>query len=206
MNTSPCNRTRPAEPRPLSCMRPHRHQAGKTSIFRTAIYPHGKGGEITVYEKEINFDIQLLGIGRTDIGFNEPGSWEHSETGPGPAGCDHLRKDAPAISTRMTCLSRHHYGHQDDHESQNDLPLGQGRNKAAVLMRAIEYRSLHQCLCLPPEAPPNGATIDQSAASELTWLPVTCSSVCATGMKTWICQAVIWLCLKTRQAHPEADR
>ncbi len=155
------------------------------------------------YEKEIDahggLDIQLLGIGRTGhIGFNEPGSWEHSATRL-------VRLDA---ITRRDALKD--FPHEDDvpyraitmgiktiMKARTIYLMGWGDHKAAVLKRAIEGPVTESVPATFLQKHPNvKAHLDQSAASELTrfqapWL---------IGMCNWdedlICQAVLWLSQK----------
>jgi glucosamine-6-phosphate deaminase len=155
------------------------------------------------YEKKIDtlggIDIQLLGIGRTGhIGFNEPGSWEHSVTRL-------VRLDA---ITRKDALK--------DFPHEEDVPyraitmgiksimkarliylLGWGEHKASVLKKAIEGPVTAAVPSTFLQKHPNvKAHLDLSAAGELAryqapWL---------VGMCNWdedlICQAVIWLSQK----------
>ncbi len=155
------------------------------------------------YEKEIEsyggLDIQLLGIGRTGhIGFNEPGSWEHSETRL-------VRLDA---ITRKDALKD--FPHEDDvpyraitmgiktiMKAKAIYLLGWGEHKASVLQRAIEGPVTASVPSTFLQKHPNvKAHLDQSAASELTRF----QSPWLIGMCNWdedlICQAVIWLSQK----------
>ena len=155
------------------------------------------------YEKKIDtlggIDIQLLGIGRTGhIGFNEPGSWEHSQTRL-------VRLDA---ITRKDALKD--FPHEEDvpyraitmgiksiMKARMIYLMGWGEHKASVLKKAIEGPIAATVPSTYLQKHPNvKAHLDIGAAGELTrfqapWM---------VGMCNWdedlICQAVIWLSQK----------
>jgi glucosamine-6-phosphate deaminase len=152
------------------------------------------------YERKINsyggIDIQLLGIGRTGhIGFNEPGSWENSET----------------RMVRLDALTRRDAA--KDFDREQDIPyraitmgiktimnakkiylLGWGQHKANVLQKAIEGEITPNIPSTYLQKHPNVSVhLDTGAAELLTrfdapWL---------IGICNWdedlICKAVTWL-------------
>lgn len=152
------------------------------------------------YEKKIQtyggIDIQLLGIGRTGhIGFNEPGSWETSETRMvrldnltrRDALKDFLREeDVPYRAITM--------GIQTILKAKAIYLLGWGQHKAQVLQKAIEGTITAQVPATFLQHHKNvKAILDKGAAEELTrfrapWM---------IGMCNWdedlICKAVVWL-------------
>jgi len=155
------------------------------------------------YDKKIELlggiDIQLLGIGRTGhIGFNEPGSWDTSDTRM-------VRLDA---LTRRDALK--------DFPSEEDVPyramtmgirsilrakaihlLAWGQHKAEVVKKAVEDEITPSIPSSFLQKHPNTRFhVDTGAAENLTkyespWLIGICS---------WdddlICKAVIWLSQK----------
>jgi glucosamine-6-phosphate deaminase len=155
------------------------------------------------YDKKIELlggiDIQLLGIGRTGhIGFNEPGSWDTSDTRM-------VRLDA---LTRRDALK--------DFPSEEDVPyramtmgirsilkakaihlLAWGQHKAEVVRKAVEEEITPSVPSSFLQKHPNTRFhVDTGAAEELTkyqspWL---------IGICNWdddlICKAVIWLSQK----------
>ncbi len=152
------------------------------------------------YERKINsyggIDIQLLGIGRTGhIGFNEPGSWENSET----------------RMVRLDALTRRDAA--KDFDREQDIPyraitmgiktimnakkiylLGWGQHKAEILQKAIEGEITPNIPSTFLQKHPNVSVhLDAGAAELLTrfdapWL---------IGICNWdedlICKAVTWL-------------
>lgn len=155
------------------------------------------------YDKKIELlggiDIQLLGIGRTGhIGFNEPGSWDTSDTRL-------VRLDA---LTRRDALK--------DFPSEEDVPyraltmgirsimkakaihlLAWGQHKAEVVKRAVEGEITPSIpASFLQKHPGTRFHLDTGAAEALTkyespWL---------VGMCNWdddlICKAVVWLSQK----------
>lgn len=155
------------------------------------------------YDKKIELlggiDIQLLGIGRTGhIGFNEPGSWDTSDTRL-------VRLDA---LTRRDALK--------DFPSEEDVPyraltmgirsimkaksihlLAWGQHKAGVIKKAVEDEITPSIPASFLQKHPNTRFhLDTGAAEELTkyqspWL---------VGMCNWdddlVCKAVVWLSQK----------
>lgn len=157
----------------------------------------------SAYDKKIEslggIDIQLLGIGRTGhIGFNEPGSWESSETRM-------VRLDA---ITRRDALK--------DFSSEEDVPyraitmgiktilkaravhlLGWGQHKATVLKKAIEGPITAVLPASFLQKHPNVRFhLDVGAAEELTRF----ESPWLVGICNWdddlVCKAVVWLSQK----------
>ncbi len=155
------------------------------------------------YDKKIEalggIDIQLLGIGRTGhIGFNEPGSWDSSETRM-------VRLDA---ITRRDALK--------DFSSEEDVPyraitmgiktilkaravhlLGWGQHKATVLKKAIEGPIAAVLPASFLQKHPNVRFhLDVGAAEELTRF----ESPWLVGICNWdddlVCKAVVWLSQK----------
>jgi len=155
------------------------------------------------YDKKIEalggIDIQLLGIGRTGhIGFNEPGSWDSSETRM-------VRLDA---ITRRDALK--------DFSSEEDVPyraitmgiktilkaravhlLGWGQHKATVLKKAIEGPITAVLPASFLQKHPNVRFhLDVGAAEELTRF----ESPWLVGICNWdddlVCKAVVWLSQK----------
>ena len=158
------------------------------------------------YEKKIDsfggIDIQLLGIGRTGhIGFNEPGSWESSQTRL-------IRLDR---LTRKDAIK--------DFDKEEDVPyraitmgissimkartiylLGWGSHKAPILRKSIEGTITATVPATFLQKHTNIKVIlDRAAAEELTrfkapWL---------VGMCNWtpdlICKAVVWLSQKVNK-------
>jgi glucosamine-6-phosphate deaminase len=152
------------------------------------------------YEKQIilagGIDIQLLGIGRTGhIGFNEPGSWESSQTRL-------VRLDA---LTRKDATKD--FGSADDvpyraitmgirtiMEARTVYLLAWGQHKAPVVRLAVEGQITPN---IPSSFLQNHANvkffIDEAAAEELTriktpWLVGSCR-----WDEKLITQAVVWL-------------
>lgn len=155
------------------------------------------------YDKKIELlggiDIQLLGIGRTGhIGFNEPGSWDTSDTRM-------VRLDA---LTRRDALK--------DFPSEEDVPyraltmgirsilkakaihlLAWGQHKAGVVKRAVEDEITPSIPSSFLQKHPNTRFhVDTGAAEKLTkyespWL---------IGICNWdddlVCKAVVWLSQK----------
>lgn len=155
------------------------------------------------YDKKIELlggiDIQLLGIGRTGhIGFNEPGSWDTSDTRL-------VRLDA---LTRRDALK--------DFPSEEDVPyraltmgirsimkaksihlLAWGQHKAGVVKKSVEDEITPSIPASFLQKHPNTRFhLDTGAAEELTkyqspWL---------VGMCNWdddlVCKAVVWLSQK----------
>ena len=132
------------------------------------------------YEKEIDahggLDIQLLGIGRTGhIGFNEPGSWEHSETRL--VRLDNItRKDAlkdfpheEDVPYRAITM-----GIKSIMKARAIYLMGWGDHKAAILKRAIEGPVLSTVPATFLQKHPNVKIyLDTSAASETNPFPVS---------------------------------
>lgn len=152
------------------------------------------------YERKIasfgGIDIQLLGIGRTGhIGFNEPGSWESSET----------------RMVRLDALTRRDAA--KDFDREEDIPyraitmgiktimdakkiylLGWGQHKADILCKAVEGEITPNIPSTFLQKHPNVSVhLDYGAAELLTrfdapWL---------IGICNWdddlICKAVTWL-------------
>ncbi|MCB0556354.1 MAG: glucosamine-6-phosphate deaminase [Phaeodactylibacter sp.] len=155
------------------------------------------------YEKQIDalggIDIQLLGIGRSGhIGFNEPGSWEHSETRL-------VRLDA---ITRKDALKD--FPHEEDvpyraitmgiksiMKARTIYLLAWGDHKAAVLKKAVEgpITASVPSTFLQKHSNVKGH-VDIGAATELTRFKAPWQ----VGMCNWdedlICQAVVWLSQK----------
>ncbi|HPH19482.1 MAG TPA: glucosamine-6-phosphate deaminase [Haliscomenobacter sp.] len=155
------------------------------------------------YDKKIELlggiDIQLLGIGRTGhIGFNEPGSWDTSDTRM-------VRLDA---LTRRDALK--------DFPSEEDVPyramtmgirsilrakaihlLAWGQHKAEVVKKAVEDEITPSIPSSFLQKHPNTRFhVDTGAAENLTkyespWLIGICS-----WNDDLICKAVIWLSQK----------
>lgn len=152
------------------------------------------------YEKKIEeyggIDIQLLGIGRTGhIGFNEPGSWESSETRM--VRLDNItRRDALKDFQREEDVPYRAItmGIQTILNAKSIYLLGWGQHKAEVLQKAIEGAIIPQVPATFLQKHDNvKAILDRGAAEELTrfrapWL---------VGMCNWdedlICKAVVWL-------------
>lgn len=158
------------------------------------------------YEKEIRLaggiDIQLLGIGRTGhIGFNEPGSWENSETRL--VRLDAItRKDATKDFGSLDDVPHRAItmGIRTIMEARTVYLLAWGQHKAPVVKEAVEGT-------ITPNIPSSFLQkhtnvkffIDAAAAEELTrvkkpWL---------VGMCRWDeklkLQAVIWLSRKVNK-------
>ncbi len=156
------------------------------------------------YEKKIDdlggIDIQLLGIGRTGhIGFNEPGSWETTETRM--VRLDNMtRRDAlkdflleDKVPYRAITM-----GIKTILKAKSIYLLAWGQHKAQVLQRAVEGPVSSQVPATFLQKHPNTkAIIDVGAAEELTrfkapWL---------VGICNWdedlITKAVVWLSQKT---------
>jgi glucosamine-6-phosphate deaminase len=160
----------------------------------------------TGYDKKIEslggIDIQLLGIGRTGhIGFNEPGSWDSSDTRM-------VRLDA---ITRRDALK--------DFSSEEDVPyraitmgiktimkaravhlLGWGQHKATVLKKAIEGAVTAVLPASFLQKHPNVRFhLDVGAAEELTRF----ESPWLVGICNWnddlVCKAVVWLSQKANK-------
>ena len=154
----------------------------------------------TEYEKKIEsfggLDIQVLGIGRTGhIGFNEPGSWENSETRlvrldgitRNDALKDFIKEDAVpyrAITMGISTIMK----------AKTIYLLAFGQHKASVIQKAVEGPISSQVPATFLQRHKNVKIIlDKGAAEELTrfrapWL---------VGMCKWdedlICKAVVWL-------------
>jgi glucosamine-6-phosphate deaminase len=155
------------------------------------------------YDKKIEslggIDIQLLGIGRTGhIGFNEPGSWDTSDTRL-------VRLDA---LTRRDALK--------DFPSEEDVPyraltmgirsilkakaihlLAWGQHKAEMVKKAVEGEITPSIPASFLQKHPNTRFhVDTGAAEELTKF----QSPWLVGMCNWdddlICKAVVWLSQK----------
>ncbi len=147
-------------------------------------------------EEEGGIDIQLLGIGRTGhIGFNEPGSWESSETRM--VRLDNItRRDALKDFQREEDVPYRAItmGIQTILKAKAIYLLGWGQHKAEVLRKAIEGKVTAQVPATFLQKHDNvKAILDRGAAEELTrfrapWL---------IGMCNWdedlICKAVVWL-------------
>jgi len=155
------------------------------------------------YEKKIDeaggLDIQLLGIGRTGhIGFNEPGSWEDSDTRLVRLD-DLTRKDAikdfitpEAVPYRAVTM-----GIGTIMKARTVYMVVWGQHKAEILQKAVEGPITAVVPSTFLQKHPNvKVVVDKAAATELTrnktpWL---------VGMCNWdddlICQAVVWLSQK----------
>jgi len=147
-------------------------------------------------EEEGGIDIQLLGIGRTGhIGFNEPGSWESSETRM--VRLDNItRRDALKDFQREEDVPYRAItmGIQTILKAKSIYLLGWGQHKAEVLRKTIEGKVTAQVPATFLQKHDNvKAILDRGAAEELTrfrapWL---------IGMCNWdedlICKAVVWL-------------
>lgn len=156
------------------------------------------------YEKLIDqyggIDIQLLGIGRTGhIGFNEPGSWEDSNTRL-------VRLDG---LTRRDAIKD--FGREEDvpyraitmgigtiMKARKIYLMAWGMHKAQILRDAVEGPIVSSVPATFLQRHPNTRVYaDVAACEELTrfktpWL---------VGMCNWtedlVCKAVVWLSLKT---------
>jgi glucosamine-6-phosphate deaminase len=156
------------------------------------------------YEKQIDLnggiDIQLLGIGRTGhIGFNEPGSWETSNTRM--VRLDNLtRRDAikdfvfeENVPTRAITM-----GIASIMKARTIYLLAWGQHKAPILQAAIEE-------AITPAIPSSflqkhknvRVVLDRAASEKLT--RSTAPWLC--GMCNWTddlaCQAVVWVSQRT---------
>ena len=158
------------------------------------------------YEKKIDsyggIDIQLLGIGRTGhIGFNEPGSWETSETRL--VRLDNItRRDAlkdfmveEDVPYRAITM-----GIKSIMKAKTIYLLGWGQHKAEVLQKAIEGPVTAQVPATFLQNHPNvKAVLDKGAAEELTRFKAPWQ----IGMCNWdedlICKAVVWLSQKVNK-------
>jgi len=156
------------------------------------------------YEKLIEehggIDIQLLGIGRTGhIGFNEPGSWEDSETRM--VRLDTLtRRDAikdfiyeDAVPYRAITM-----GIATIMKSKTIYLMAWGSHKAAIVKEAVEGPISSSVPATYLQKHPNiKVYVDASASTELSRI----NTPWLVGICNWnedlVCKAVVWLSLKT---------
>lgn len=156
------------------------------------------------YEKLIEehggIDIQLLGIGRTGhIGFNEPGSWEDSETRM--VRLDTLtRRDAikdfiyeDAVPYRAITM-----GIASIMKSKTIYLMAWGSHKAAIVKEAVEGPISSSVPATYLQKHPNiKVYVDASASTELSRI----NTPWLVGICNWnedlVCKAVVWLSLKT---------
>jgi glucosamine-6-phosphate deaminase len=156
------------------------------------------------YEKQIDLhggiDIQLLGIGRTGhIGFNEPGSWETSNTRM--VRLDNLtRRDAVKdfiveenVPTRAITM-----GIASIMKARTVFLLAWGQHKAPILAQAVEGDISASIPATFLQKHKNIRVIIDKAASE-SLTRVTAPWLC--GMCNWTtelaCQATVWVSRKT---------
>ncbi|MCB9080364.1 MAG: glucosamine-6-phosphate deaminase [Lewinellaceae bacterium] len=152
------------------------------------------------YEKKIDalggIDIQILGIGRTGhIGFNEPGSFETSETRM--VRLDALtRRDAikDFLNEENVPYRAITMGIRTIMKARAIYLMGWGQHKAGVLQKAIEGPVLPLIPASFLQNHPNvKAYLDLGAAEELTRF----KSPWLVGLCNWnddlICKAVVWL-------------
>jgi glucosamine-6-phosphate deaminase len=158
------------------------------------------------YEKKIDdlggIDIQILGIGRTGhIGFNEPGSWETSETRL--VRLDNLtRRDAikDFVHEEDVPYRAITMGIKSIMKARLIYLLGWGQHKAEVLQKAIEGPVTPQVPATFLQKHGNvRAILDKGAAEELTRF----KSPWLVGICNWnddlICKAVVWLSQKVEK-------
>lgn len=156
------------------------------------------------YEKLIEdhggIDIQLLGIGRTGhIGFNEPGSWEDSETRM--VRLDNLtRRDAikdfiyeDAVPYRAITM-----GIATIMKSKTIYLMAWGSHKAAIVKEAVEGPISSSVPATYLQKHPNiRVYVDLGASTELSRI----NTPWLVGICNWnedlVCKAVVWLSLKT---------
>lgn len=152
------------------------------------------------YERKIDalggIDIQLLGIGRTGhIGFNEPGSWENSETRM--VRLDALtRRDAAKDFDREADIPYRAItmGIQTILSAKKIFLLGWGQHKADILRKAIEGEITPNIPSTFLQKHPNVSVhLDYGAAEQLTRF----EAPWRIGICHWdddlICKAVTWL-------------
>jgi len=156
------------------------------------------------YEKLIEeyggIDIQLLGIGRTGhIGFNEPGSWEDSETRM--VRLDTLtRRDAikdfiyeDAVPYRAITM-----GIASIMKSRTIYLMAWGSHKAAIVKEAVEGPITSSVPATYLQKHPNiKVYVDEGASTELSRI----NTPWLVGICNWnedlVCKAVVWLSKKT---------
>ena len=156
------------------------------------------------YEKLIEdhggIDIQLLGIGRTGhIGFNEPGSWEDSETRM--VRLDNLtRRDAikdfiyeDSVPYRAITM-----GIATIMKSKTIYLMAWGSHKAAIVKEAVEGPISSSVPATYLQKHPNiRVYVDVGASTELSRI----NTPWLVGICNWnedlVCKAVVWLSLKT---------
>jgi glucosamine-6-phosphate deaminase len=152
------------------------------------------------YEKKIDslggIDIQLLGIGRTGhIGFNEPGSWESSETRMVPLDALTRRdalKDFPSeedIPTQALTM-----GIKSIMKAKQIVLMAWGEHKGEVVKKAVEGPITETIPSSFLQKHHNVRFhVDQGAAQALSRF----ESPWLVGICNWdddlICKAVIWL-------------
>ena len=158
------------------------------------------------YEKKIKLvggiDIQLLGIGRTGhIGFNEPGSWQDSQTRlvrldnmtRTDAIKDFLKADA--VPYRAITM-----GIGSIMQARTIYLLAWGHHKAAILRKAVEGSVSSSVPATFLQKHPNvKVVVDKAASVELSRIKTPWN----VGMCEWddelISKAVIWLSQKLQK-------
>lgn len=152
------------------------------------------------YEKLITqyggIDIQLLGIGRTGhIGFNEPGSWEDSQTRL--VRLDNLtRRDAikDFIREENVPYRALTMGIGTIMKARTIFLMAWGSHKASIVREAVEGPITSSVPATYLQKHPNTKVyVDEVAASDLTRF----KSPWLVGMCNWnedlVCKAVVWL-------------
>lgn len=145
-------------------------------------------------------DIQLLGIGRTGhIGFNEPGSWENSQTRL--VRLDSLtRRDAikDFIREENVPYRALTMGIGSIMKARTIYLMAWGSHKASIVRDAVEGPISSSVPATYLQKHPNTKVyVDEVAAAELTRF----KSPWLVGMCNWnedlVCKAVVWLSQKT---------
>lgn len=158
------------------------------------------------YEKKIDMegglDIQILGIGRTGhIGFNEPGSWEDSQTRL--VKLDAItRRDAAAdfMGKENVPYRAITMGISSIMKARAIYLLAWGQHKALVLKEAVEGEISSNIPATFLQKHPNvKVLVDKGAAEELT----RNKTPWTVGICNWtdilICKAVVWLSKKVNK-------